>query len=328
MSTIGRPATSHAIAQASGLQERYVREWLSAMHTGGVIECFDPSTAAATSENNGELLWHLPAEYVPVLCQSELISLAQMMPQMGCVEDDLVRVFKEGGGVPYDRYGRFQEIMAGISASTVLPNLLSKYVPMIPECHERLLNGINVLDVGCGRGKALIMLAKEYPNSRFFGYDLSVDSMNEAAKESKNLGLQNIEFKIVDLSNFHLESPVASFDVILAFDAIHDQGQPQNVLNGIFRALKPGGNFLMYDIYATGDPRTDKEQVPGSPFLYTVSYFHCMTVSLAQKDGCGLGNMWGCPKAMKMLKLAGFQSVELKRDPQDTNACYVAFKAE
>ena len=113
------------------------------------------------------------------------------------------------------------------------------------------------------------------------------------------------------------------YDLITAFDAIHDQAQPAQVLAAIARALRPGGTFLMVDIAASSNLAENGEHPLGS-YLYTVSCMHCMTVSLAQ-GGAGLGTMWGEQVALRMLAEAGFSQVEVRRVPGDIiNSYYIA----
>ena len=115
------------------------------------------------------------------------------------------------------------------------------------------------------------------------------------------------------------------FDFITVFDAMHDQAKPDVVLKGIADSLKPGGVFLCVDIAGSSHVEDNLDH-PLAPMLYSVSTFHCMTVSLAL-DGAGLGTMWGEQKADEMFREAGFTSVETKRVPEDIlNVYYVCRK--
>lgn len=147
-----------------------MREWLGGMVAGRVIET-DP--AAGT--------YWLPAEHAELLTDAgpaNLAVYAQFISMLGGVEDDVVRCFREGGGVPYSRYPRFQEVMASDSGQTVLPALFDAILPLAPELPERLEAGIRVLDCACGRGRALLAMAERYPASRFVGYDLSTEAID------------------------------------------------------------------------------------------------------------------------------------------------------
>lgn len=312
------PATSAEIAGRAGLDERYVREWLGAMVTGGVVD-YDPATArfSLPPEHGGFVTRAAGADNMAVF--------AQYMAVMGAVEDDIVECFRHGGGVPYERFTRFHEVMAEDSAQSVLSSLESHIIPLVAGLGDRLARGIRVLDAGCGRGRIMIRLAELYPHSRFVGMDLSPDAIAFARETAARKGLDNIEFVRVDLSTFDRTAEPQAFDFVTTFDAVHDQAKPLNVLKGIHRALKSDGTYLMQDISGTSHVEKDKEHPIGT-FLYTISCMHCMTVSLAQ-GGEGLGAMWGEEKTREYLERAGFRSVTTHRLTHDIqNNWYVVTK--
>jgi 2-polyprenyl-3-methyl-5-hydroxy-6-metoxy-1,4-benzoquinol methylase len=250
---------------------------------------------------------------------------AQYVAVMGSVEDEIVECFRHGGGVPYERFRRFHEVMAEDSGQSVLSSLESHILPLVPGLTDRLVQGIRVLDVGCGRGRVLNRLAERYPRSRFMGMDLSTDAIRFARDEAQQNSLDNTEFLIVDLSTFDASAESESFDFITTFDAIHDQAKPLNVLKGIHRALKPEGVYLMQDINGTSHMDRDVDHPIGT-FLYAISCMHCMTVSLAQ-GGEGLGAMWGEEKTREYLQKAGFRSITTHRLAHDIqNNWYVVRK--
>ena len=295
------PLSSLDLAAKAGLHERYVREWLGAMVTAGVVEC-----------SGSPPYFHLPAAHAGFLTRAaaanNLAVFAQYIALLGSVEDDVVECFRSGGGVPYSRYPRFHEVMAEDSGQSVLSALESHILPLIPGMIERLDSGINVLDVGCGRGRIGLRLAELYPKSQFVGFDLSEEATATARRDAAKKGLTNITFQAVDLSDFHDSAQKSAYDWITTFDSIHDQAKPLNVLMGIHRALKDEGIYLMQDIKGSSDVCNNIGHPIGT-FLYTVSCMHCMTVSLAQ-NGEGLGAMWGEEKTREYLGRAGFQAVE------------------
>lgn len=312
------PATSTQIAQAAGLNERYVREWLGAMATGRVVE-IDPITK----------LYHLPAEHAGLLTRAagadNLSVFMQYIAVMGAVEDEIVECFYNGGGVGYEKYRRFHEVMAEDSGQSVLSSLESHILPLVPGLAGRLEEGIRMLDVGCGRGRVITRLAELYPASSFEGIDLSLEATDYGRGEASRKGLQNIRFLARDLSDFDQTAEPAAYDFITTFDAIHDQGQPLNVLRGIHRALKPDGVYLMQDIKGSSDVSNNLDHPIGT-LLYAISCMHCMTVSLAQ-GGEGLGAMWGQEKTIEYLHRAGFATVEVNELVHDIqNNWYVIRK--
>lgn len=310
-------ATSHELAKQAGLDERYVREWLGAMACGGIATCDEtgsvftlvPAAAEMLGGGNGS---------------ESLAYLAQYVGMMGFVEDKVVECFHRGGGVPYSAFPRFHEVMACDSKQTVVDPLFEYLLPLVPGISLSLHNGIDVLDVGCGRGKALLKMAAQFPQSRFTGWDLSPEATGDAQQEADTLGLVNVNFEVRDLSNFHEAALPATFDFITAFDAIHDQARPDHVLAGIRRALKPEGVFLMQDIGASSNVAENTGHAIGT-LLYSLSCTHCMTVSLAQ-GGLGVGAMWGEQLTREFLAKAGFRQVDRHTLPHDIQNYYYIVK--
>ena len=216
-------------------------------------------------------------------------------------------------------------VMAEDSGQSVLSSLESHVLPLVPGLTDQLAAGICVLDVGCGSGRIMNRLAELYPNSRFTGMDLSPEAVETARSKASQKGLQNIEFIIRDLSNFHETAESEAFDFITTFDAVHDQAKPLNVLKGIHRALMADGLYLMQDIRGSSYVHNNIEH-PFGTFLYAISTMHCITVSLAQ-GGEGLGAMWGEEKTREYLQKAGFRSIETNQLAHDiSNNWYIVRK--
>jgi 2-polyprenyl-3-methyl-5-hydroxy-6-metoxy-1,4-benzoquinol methylase len=304
--------TSTALAERAGLDERYVREWLGAMTAGGIVR-LDRETGR----------YALPAEHASVLTRGAAVNIAasaQFLPVLAAVEDRIVECFERGGGVPYSAYPRFHEVMAEESDQTVVAALEAHILPLVPGLAGSLASGIEVLDVGCGRGRALARLATAFPRSRFTGYDLSAEAVAEGNAQAAAAGLSNVRLEVRDVAALPASG---RFELVTAFDAIHDQADPAAVLAGVRGALKPGGVFLMQDIGASRDA-VNNAQHPLGAYLYAISCMHCMTVSLAQ-GGAGLGAVWGEETAHEMLRAAGFDVIESHRLPHDiVNVYFVA----
>lgn len=309
------PSTSAQIADAAGLDERYVREWLGGMTTGRVVE-YDADTAA----------YSLPAHRAGVLTRAagpqNLAVVAQFLPLLGEVEQKIIGCFRAGGGLPYSEFPRFHQLMAEESGAMYDSSLVDVVLPLVDGLVERLRAGADVADFGCGSGHAINVMAQAFPASRFTGIDFSEQAIATGIREAADRGLTNATFESHDLSE--LDKPEA-YDVITVFDAIHDQARPARVLENIYRALRPGGVLLMADIKASSRLE-ENVGVPMSTYLYTTSLMHCMTVSLAL-DGAGLGTAWGTQLAVAMLGDAGFDDVrvaEIEADP--INNYYIARK--
>jgi SAM-dependent methyltransferase len=268
----------------------------------------------------------LPPEHAAFLTKEagpdNLALFAQLIPLIGNVEDELVECFSKGGGVPYSSYPRFAEVMAETSAPLYDRLLVEKIIPLAPGLRERLERGIDVADIGTGAGHAVNVLAKAFPKSRCVGYDFSEEGIKRGTAEAKAWGLRNARFEVRDVAKLGEEE---TFDLVTAFDAIHDQAKPRAVLKGIYDALRPGGVFLMMD---EGASSLLEENIEGviAPLLYTFSTFHCMTVSLAY-DGEGLGTCWGKQKAEELLGEAGFREISVHMVEGDIeHYYYVAWK--
>lgn len=308
-------ATSERIAEAAGLNERYVREWLAAMTTGGFVDhdpaamtfLLPPERAAwltrAAGPNNGAL----QAQYIGLLAE---------------VEDQVVDCFRHGGGVPYSNFPKFTALMAEDSGAVHDATLLDVTLPLVPGLVEALERGIDVVDVGCGSGHAVNLMAEAFPVSRFVGFDISDAALAAGTAEARRKGLTNAHFEKRDAATLDGSE---QFDFITTFDAVHDQARPDLVLEGIAKSIRPDGVYLCVDITASST-LADNLTHPLGPLLYTISCMHCMTVSLAAA-GMGLGTMWGEQKARQMLTDAGFTSIEVKHVEGDVfNNYYIATK--
>lgn len=309
------PSTSAQIAEAAGLDERYVREWLGGMTTGHVVD-YDPASETFT----------LPAHRASVLTRAagpaNLAVAAMFIPLLGEVEQQIIDCFRRGGGLSYSEFPRFHTLMAEQSAAVYDSALVDVVLPLVDGLVERLRSGADVADFGCGSGHAINVMARAFPGSRFTGIDFSEESIAAGRREAADLGLTNVSFEGRNLREL---DEADAYDVITVFDAIHDQSHPAQVLENIYRALRPGGVLLMADIKASSRLE-DNVGVPMRTYLYTTSLMHCMTVSLAL-DGAGLGAVWGEQLATSMLADAGFSDVrvaEIESNP--INNYYIARK--
>ena len=288
------PSKNKQIAIASNLNERYTREWLAAMVVGKIVN-YDPSND----------LYFFPKEKADHLTpKTKIYNFAASMQWiliLGQVEDEIVNCFKQGGRVSYSSYHRFHEVVEEESAETVLSILFESIILLVPELKERLKKGINVLDIGCDSSRVMNMMANQFPLSRFTDYDISQEAIKNTHSQSLTDGDKNIDFKVKDVSKILDRQTNLSFDLITAFDAIHDQAEPGIILRNIVSLLKPGdGVFLMQYILSSSLLKNNLDHQLGI-FLYTLYCLYCMSVSLAL-DGIGLGAMGGKERAVEMLK--------------------------
>ena len=303
--------TSEEIASRAGLSERYVREWLAGMATGGIVE-YDAASKTFT----------LPPEHAACLTGRSSRNLAagsQMLPMLGKRLDRVVESFHAGGGVSYEEYRPdFTESMDA-SWRLLYDGLLIKgFLPAAKGLPERLQQGIRVADIGCGTGHAVNLMAREYPASTFTGYDFGEDGITRARAEAREMGLGNARFETLDATRLPSEP---KFDLITTFDAIHDQRDPAAALERIAGALAADGVYLMVEPKASSNLE-DNIGNPVAPYIYGMSVLHCMTVSLAE-GGAGLGTAWGQQTARRMLAEAGFTSIEVVDAPGPQNSIFV-----
>ena len=301
------------LAKRAGLAERYVREWLGVMVTSRVVT-YDPQSQRYT----------LPAEHAALLTRAaspnNIAVTSQFIGVAASVEEEMLARFRDGAGTHYHTYGRFHEVMAEDSGQTVVAALQDHILPLVPGLTAKLEHGIDVLDVGCGAGRAMLRLSAAFPASRFTGIDLCPDAFAETQIEAAKRDLRNLSFRAQDLSEV---SSLGRFDLVTAFDAVHDQKDPQGLLDLVFASLGEDGVFLMQDIGGSRDLAANIEN-PFAPLLFTISLMHCTPISIGQ-GGPGLGAMWGVETAQELLAIAGFGQIETHRLPHDpTNAYFVA----
>jgi len=303
--------TSEQIAERAGLNERYVREWLGAMATGGIIQ-YDAASR----------MFVLPPEHAVCLTGTSSRNLAANSQVLAMLAKRLAAVtacFQSGGGVPYSEFRPDFTDYMDASWRLLYDGLLIKgFLPAAKGLPERLTAGIRVADLGCGTGHAINLMAREYPTSNFVGYDIAADAIERARAEAQGMGLSNARFEVRDVTRL---PPDATFDLVTSFDAIHDQRDPAGVLRSAGAALAPDGIYLVVEPRASSKLEENVGN-PFGPWMYGMSVLHCMTVSLAE-GGAGLGTAWGEQTARQLLAEAGFTSVEAVAAPGPQNTIYI-----
>src|SRR6185312_2541223 len=217
--------SSQTLAEKSNLNERYVREWLGGMVVGGIIEY-----------DNESKTYRLPKEHAAYLTRAAGIRnmgiLAEWVPILGSFEDNILECFKNGGGVPTKAYGRLYEVLTERGRLS-LSLLHSSVFPGLPGLLDKLGQGCNVLEIGCGRGLVSLDFAKHFPYCTFRGYDILDNLIADANADAASSGLTNVFFHVQDVSKME---EVSKYDVVIGLDAIHDLAEPANALKCIYRA--------------------------------------------------------------------------------------------
>ncbi len=308
------PATPAELADRADVNERYAAEWLRGLTAAEYLE-HDPGTGRYT----------LPPEHVPVLAQENgpmfLCGGYQMLPGILGPIDQVVEVFRSGGGVQQSEYGAdWWDGMQRFTGSWFENLLLGEWMPALPHIHEKLVAGGTAADVGCGSGRASIAYAKAYPNSRFVGFDAFEGQLERARANAEAEGVADqISFELLDVS----KGLPDKYDLVTTFDVIHDAVDPRGLVKAIREGTKEDGSYLMLEINCA-DRHEDNSGALAAMF-YGFSVFYCMTTSLAH-GGEGLGTC-GMPEAKvrELCTEAGFGSVE--RAPIEENPFNVLYEA-
>ncbi|MEW6473225.1 MAG: class I SAM-dependent methyltransferase [Actinomycetota bacterium] len=292
------PVTAPELAERSGVNERYAREWLAAMAAAGYLD-YDPATTRFT----------LPPEHAPALAEEAgpyfFGGPHQMIIGLASRLDEVVRVFREGGGLSQSGYGaHWWDGMERFTNGWFENLLLPVWIPAMPEVERRLERGATLADVGCGRGRALVRLATAFPNSSFVGYDVFEPSVARARILAESAGVADrVRFEVADGAGGLPEQ----YDIITTFDVVHDAVDPRGLLRSIRRALRPGGIYVCLDIHCS--ERLEENLGPLGALFLGFSVMYCMTTSLAG-GGEGLGTVgFHEPKVRELCGEAGFSAV-------------------
>ena len=287
------PVTVEELARHTGLNPRYLKEWLGAMVTASYIE-YNPETSR----------YVLPPEHAAPLADEAFPyfvgGFLEMIVPTVSVAPKVADAFRTGKGVDQNEYTpeMFDSIERG-TAPWYRTQLIQHWLPTMPQVVRALENGGTALDVGCGSGRAAITLAKAFPKARVFGYDNHSLSIGRAIANADAEGA-DVRFHVADCVNL----PANEFDFISTFDVIHDAVDPLGLMKSIRSALKTDGTYLMLEMNCSPNLEANANAV--GRFLYAVSTLYCMTTSLA-RDGAGIGAAMGEPKARELASQAGFQ---------------------
>jgi SAM-dependent methyltransferase len=305
--------TSSEIADRAGLAHRPVREWLAGMTTAGIVE-HDP---------DGET-FRLPPEHAGLLTGATPFNLAPLARAAAANLANTARIaeaFADGDGIPPDELDEeLVDVLDRLSRYRFDALVVDVYLPATGVVYQRLReDGGRVADVGCGTGHAANLMARALPSAEVVGYDIDTAGLERGREEAARMSLDNVRFEEADAGSIASDGP---YDLVTAFDVVHDLPDPRAALSAIRHALADDGTFLLYDV---GAPSALASQVglPWAPLMYGLSTGYCIQTSLAQ-GGVALGSMWGRDRAEELLREAGFGNVEVTRPPLDPiNVLYV-----
>ncbi len=319
------PLTSSALAERTGLDERWVREWAYNQASGGfLVADTDVDSDVDTGAGAGER-FSLTPEAVAVLADPDHpaygMGMFHRFPQTMAALERMPESFRTGLGHDYDSHGC--EGAVGIERSFEPWNrthLLPTVLPALDGLVERLEAGASVVDIGCGAGGAVLMMAQAYPNSTFVGYDISRFALDRAEARLAETGVGNARFADPR------DEPIPadhSVDFVTTFDCVHDMTHPQQVVEHIRAALADDGVWLLVDIKGRDSFAENVQKNPMATLMYGISVLSCMSSALSAPDGAGLGTL-GLPesKAREMAAAAGFTRFERLAIDHAINAFY------
>jgi SAM-dependent methyltransferase len=289
-----RPTTAAELATATGYEERYLSEWLSAQAASGYVE-YDPD--AGTFRLPEEQAFTLASEDNPVFVPGGLQVAASMIKDV----DKVAEAFRTGGGIPWGDHD--PDLFAGTCKffrANYLGNLIDNWIPALDGVDAKLRAGARVADVGCGLGASTILMAKAYPDSDFVGFDSHAPSIDAAAKAAAEAGLTNCRFEVATAKDY----PGADYDLVAIFDALHDMGDPVGAAAHARSTLAADGTWMVVEPYA-GDRLVDNLNPVGRIF-YSASTMVCTPNSRSQEVDEALGAQAGETRLRDVATRGGF----------------------
>ena len=292
------PATSQELADNTGANERYVREWLSANAAGGYVN-YDPTSSRFSMTPEQAVIF--AAEGNPACMQGFFQAVISVFTD----EPKLTNVFRSGQGLPW---GDHSECLFCGTERFFRPmyaeNLIDSWIPALDGVREKLESGAKVADIGCGHGSSTIIMAQAFPNSTFYGFDFHEPSIEHARERSSAAGVSgNTIFEVVTAKEY----PGKDYDLVAIFDALHDMGDPVGASKHIASSLSDGGTFMLVEPFA-GDSLEENFN-PLGQIYYSFSTMICVPASRSQEVGLGLGAQAGQKRLTEVLNEGGFSQV-------------------
>jgi SAM-dependent methyltransferase len=289
------PLTSSALAAHTGAAERFVREWLAAQAAAGYIT-YDAAAGA----------FAMPPEHAMVLADEDspvfLGGIFESLYAMMVAEPKIREAFQTGQGVGWHEHhpclfsGTERFFRTGYRA-----NLVQHWLPALDGVVEKLAQGANVADIGCGHGASTIIMAQAFPNSRFVGFDYHDASIARATEAAREAGVADaVRFDVAAAKDY----PGTAYDLVATFDCLHDMGDPVGAARHVRETLAPDGTWLIVEPFA-GDSLTDNLNPVGKMY-YAASTMLCTPASLSQEVGLGLGAQAGEARLREVVSAGGF----------------------
>jgi len=299
------PVTSTQLAQDTGTAERYVREWLAQQAAVGFVR-YDADSAS----------FFLPPEHAAVLASDDspaaMIGAAPLISGLHRRTEQLAEAFRYGHGISWaDQDPAVLESTERFFGVGYRNSLVSEWIPAVEGLEEKLQAGCTVVDVGCGHGVPLILMAQAYPDSRFVGYDAHQPSIEVSTQRAIAAGVADrVRFEVGFDQNYRDEA----VDLITFFDSFHDLGDPVGAAAHARGALAADGSLLLVEAFAGDDLAATLTTTPLAPIGYAASTFLCTSNSLSQPVGTALGALAGEQRLREVLTEAGFDTIRRVAD--------------
>jgi predicted O-methyltransferase YrrM len=300
------PLTAAELANRTGLDGWYVREWLQAETTAGLLLADDDDLSRARFATAPGVRDVLVDETGPAY----LGGLPLTLPAAFSVMPELLAAFRTGAGVPYASYGEEAvEAQAALNRPAFVNQLVSEWIPQIPDVWALLENSdrvTRIADVGCGVGWAAIALAKAYPHLRVDGYDSDEESITLARRNAADAGVSDrVTFDVVDASSGYGEG---RYDLVTFFECVHDMAHPAAALARAKAALTDGGTVIVMDervaeVPAVGDPV--------QTFFATASVLWCLPQGRVEPDSEAVGTVMSASRFRRIAREAGWSDIEI-----------------
>jgi 2-polyprenyl-3-methyl-5-hydroxy-6-metoxy-1,4-benzoquinol methylase len=286
------------LAAAAGVNQRYLREWLSHQAASNYVS-YDPATQKFTLPPEQAMVFAI--EDSPVYLLGAFACMASLLDNQAKVAP----AFRTGEGVAWgDQAGCLFCAVARFFRPGYHNNLVSQWLPALDGVVAKLERGAKVADVGCGHGVSTVMMAQAFPNSQFIGYDFHPNSIEHASAHAREHGVaDNTHFEVGTAKNY----PEKDFDLVAFFDCLHDMGDPAGAAAHVRQSLKPDGSWMVVEPIA-GD-RLEDNLNPVGRIYYAASTMVCVPTSLAQEVGAALGAQAGETKLREVITAAGFRRV-------------------
>lgn len=299
--------TSKELAARTGTQERYVREWLEQQAAACVLDVADGVT------DPGERRFFITPGRAEALVDRDSLNyaapLAQLIVGAASPIDQLIQAYQTGGGLPFSEYGvNMREGQASMNRAMLLQQLGEEWIPTMQDVHARLQAApSHVADIGCGAGWASIGIARSYPHAIVHGYDLDEASIELARSNVREAGLvERVKMFYRDARGADLEG---QYDLVVAFEALHDMSDPVGVLQTMRGLLNKNGAVLVVDERALDAFQACSET--WEQILYGFSILHCLPAGMADQPSAATGTVMRPQTMQRYAQEAGFRRVEI-----------------